>query len=243
MAEDSYNKIAGFYDSVIGDYSDTTEFLDLYLKKFEKKGKHLPELLELGCGTGNNLYPLRNKFNLTGIDISGQMLKIARKKIPEAQLLQSDIRDFSFDKKFDVAICLYDTINHLTLFSDWKRVFRCVHMNLKDSGLFIFDINTLYKLENLALISPVINKTGSDFLIADISRQSKNVFNWNLKVFKNLKSNVFQLTEVNIKESSFELSKLISELNSYFKVLKTVEESGKKADENSERIYFVCRKK
>ena len=41
----------------------------------------------------------------------------------------------------------YDTINHLTLFSDWKKVFRNVSDHLKDNGLFVFDINTLHKLD------------------------------------------------------------------------------------------------
>lgn len=242
MAESEYNKIAKYYDKVFGDTSDTESYLRNKLLQFKINPKIQPEVLELGCGTGINLLPLKENFSVTGIDLSARMLQIASRKISGAEFHLMDIRDFKLNKKFDLIFCLYDTINHLTIFSDWKKVFKNVYGHLNKNGVFIFDINTLFKLNFLTEISPVFNKFDSNFLLVHVDNLSKSVFNWNLKVFENTKKNNFELTEVNIKEASFEKEIILKELSAYFKIEKVEEESGKKPDKNSERLYFICRK-
>lgn len=238
-----YDKIADVYDKVIGDFSDTSEYLNRTLKKFFIRGKDKPSLLELGCGTGNNLINLKDRFSLTGIDTSSKMLSAAKKKITDAEFYLRDIRSFSFGKKFDIVLCLYDTINHLIRFGEWKKLFRNVSGHLKDSGIFIFDINTLYKLNNFAAVSPLINNIENDYLIADIRRLSANVFNWNLKIFKNTIRKNYKLTEADIKEASFDVKIIKDELKKNFEIIRTEEESGIRADKQSERIYFICKKR
>lgn len=238
-----YDKIADVYDKVIGDFSDTSDYLNRTLKKYFKQGKEKPALLELGCGTGNNLIALKDRFRITGIDSSAKMLSAAKKKIPGADFYIKDIRSFSFGKKFDIIFCLYDTLNHLTYFDEWKKLFRNVSGHLKYSGIFIFDINTLYKLKNFAAVSPLINKIEKNYLIADISRLSGNVFNWNLKIFKNTIRENYKLTEADIKEASFDVKIIKDELKKNFEIIRIEEESGIRADKHSERIYFICKKK
>lgn len=246
MKKSDYNNIAKFYDTVLGDSSDTEKYIKNKLKEVKFKsanpGGKFPELLELGCGTGNNLFFLKDKFETTGIDLSEQMLKIAKKKLPGTNFYLKDIRDFNLNKKFDLILCLYDTINHLTLFTDWQRVFKNVNNHLETDGTFIFDINTLHKLKLISAISPIVNKFDSNYLLVDVKNISGNVFNWNLKVFENLKKSNFNLAETNIKESSFEITKIIKELSKHFKIKKIEEESGKRRNRNSERLYFICQK-
>ena len=243
MKESEYNKIAKYYDKVFGDTSETESYIRNKLVQFKINPKHQPEVLELGCGTGINLLPLlKEKFSVAGIDNSRQMLKIAGQKIPGAEFHLKDIRDFELNKKFDLILCLYDTLNHLTLISEWKKVFKKVYEHLEVNGIFIFDINTIFKLSFLTEISPVFNKFDTNFLLVHVNNLSKNVFNWNLKVFENVKKNNFKLIEANIKEASFEKAEIVKELTKYFKIEKIEEESGKKPDKNSERLYFICRK-
>ena len=244
LKKSGYDDIAGFYDSVTGDSYDTEKYILNKVKGcFKKRSPEMPELLELGCGTGNNLLFLKDKFRLTGIDSSAEMLKIARKKLPGSEFHLKDFRQFDLNRKFDLVLCLYDTINHITLFSDWKKVFRNAYLHLNKDGLFIFDINTLHKLEFIASVSPVVNKFMNSYLIVNVKKISRNVFNWNLKIFENTGGNNFGLTETDIKESSFEISVITDELSKHFRIIKTEEESGKRMSRNSERLYFVCRKK
>lgn len=77
MKGDEYYTIAKFYDGIVGKVNDTAEYIKVNIKRYNPGTK---TLLELGCGTGLNLSSFHNNFDVTGIDISGKMLSIARKK-------------------------------------------------------------------------------------------------------------------------------------------------------------------
>lgn len=239
MKESAYDFVAKFYDTVLGSSKDSVDYVLSKIKRYNKKAE---TVLELGCGTGNILHGLSKNYNVTGIDISLEMLKIAKKKIPKGKLYLQDIRNFRLEKKFDVILCLYDTINHLTLFNDWKKIFKNVYEHLNDNGIFIFDINTIFKLDGMSFISPIVNKFNSNFLMIDVDRISGNVYNWNLKVFESKDKSNFKLYETNVKEASFDIEKIKRELAKLFMLKRVEDESLKKVRHNSERVYFICQK-
>src|SRR5262245_1992768 len=85
---------------------------------------HAPEartLLELGCGTGAVLELL--PFDLTGVDLSEEMLRVARAKRPGARFVHGDMTTLALGETFDVVLCIADAINHLRPFAQWERVF------------------------------------------------------------------------------------------------------------------------
>lgn len=240
MKSEGYESIAEFYDYFTGDSKKEISFVKNILRKYHGKAK---SLLELGCGTGNNLAELTDKYEVSGVDNSPAMLKIAKEKVSSAKLFQGDIKDFSHTGQYDAVICLYDTINHLTLFSNWKNLIKNTFYNLRDEGLFIFDINTLYKLDMFCGISPVINSKGKNYLIADVVKVSTYTYLWKLKIFECKRKNIYKLYEANIKESSFDIWRILNELNRYFNVLKVTDENSLKIKHDTQRAYFVCRKK
>jgi SAM-dependent methyltransferase len=235
-----YDNIAKYYDEVIGKVSDTNNYLNNRINRFKKNAK---SVLELGCGTGNNLQSLNGDLEITGIDISKEMIKIAKKKLPDSSFYLRDISSFNLNKKYDIIFCLYDTINHLLLFSEWKKLFANVHKHLNDKGIFIFDINTLAKLDYISAISPFMHEFRSGYLIINVKKIFKNIFNWNLKVFENKKLNTFTLHESNIKQSSFTIGKITTTLLKYFDIKRIEDESRRKIKNENERVFFVCQKK
>ena len=66
---------------------------------------------------------LQDTYQVSGLDISSRMLSIARKKVPRAKLFRQDMVDFQINDRFDVIFCVFDSINHVQRFSDWKKVF------------------------------------------------------------------------------------------------------------------------
>jgi len=239
LVGNQYDIVAKFYDNVIGRSDESVSYIINKILKYNKSAK---SVLELGCGTGNNLDELSKDFIVSGIDLSHKMLKIAKKKIPGGKFYNNDIRNFSLNSKFDVIICMYDTINHLTLFNDWKRIFLNVYTHLNQNGLFIFDINTIYRLETISRVSPLLHKFDTNYLIIDVKKITKNIFNWNLKVFENKTGNNFSLYETNIRESGFEIDKIREELTKQYQIKCVEDESSKKLSVKSERVYFVCKK-
>ena len=91
-------------------------------------------ILEVGCGTGRNLLSLRRMFPLaeiTGVDLSSDMLQVAQQKVRSVTLLQQ-----SYDKPvsgdFDLVLCSYA----LTMFNPgWDTAIRAAALDLREGGL------------------------------------------------------------------------------------------------------------
>lgn len=98
-------------------------------------------ILEIGCGSGNMAKRLLNAgYEYCGIDISEQMLAIAREQLPQTDLICADMRNFSSVKKFDAALIAGRSLSYILSAEDLMRTFYCVHGALHTGGYFIFDI-------------------------------------------------------------------------------------------------------
>lgn len=142
--------------SVFNDYGDYYDLL--YQDKdyraevdyvHELIQKHKPEartILELGSGTGRHALLLAERgYSITGIERSESMLHKAVNRLqdysgqPTVNFIQSDIRDFALDQKFDVIISLFHVMSYQTSNADLDAVFNCVSRHLAPGGIFIFD--------------------------------------------------------------------------------------------------------
>ena len=96
-------------------------------------------LLDLGCGTG---VPVCKHFfdygwSVTGVDISDEMLKIARQLNPGIVFHQGSMTTFEMGKlKYDAVTAIY-SIFHLEL-EEQSEVFKKVYAALKKGGMFLF---------------------------------------------------------------------------------------------------------
>lgn len=99
-------------------------------------------ILHLGCGGGHNDYVFRQYAQVTGVDLSSSMLKLASKLNPETVYCQGDMRTVRLNRTFD-AVVAWDSMNHIQTTADLEKVFNTVHWHLKDGGVFLFllDVN------------------------------------------------------------------------------------------------------
>lgn len=143
-----YNLLANKYDELVYDV-DYDEIAKFYKEIIERYDIQVRDILELGSGTGN----ITEKFigyNIFAIDISDEMLSVARSKFQgrrNISMFNMDIRNFCFNKRFDLCIASLDVINYLHKEEDIKKVFQLTYDHLKNNSLFIFDINSKYKIE------------------------------------------------------------------------------------------------
>ena len=75
-----YKDFAFVYDELMNevDYDGWVDYIENIIKKEETQVKNI---LELACGTGNLTIPLTKKnYDIAGIDISEEMLSVAREK-------------------------------------------------------------------------------------------------------------------------------------------------------------------
>jgi SAM-dependent methyltransferase len=113
------------------DYIEEAEFLTNLIKSYMNYSPKT--MLHLGCGGGHIDMTFKKHFQVTGVDISENMLDLARKLNPENKYLTGDMRDIRLDEKFDVVL-LYDGINYMTNEEDLKASFESAYNNLNEQN-------------------------------------------------------------------------------------------------------------
>lgn len=146
----SISSFAELYDHI--NQSAYLPYADFLEKAFEKSEIKVSEVLDLGCGTGGIASILADRgYDMVALDISPEMLNLARERNmgKNTLLLCQDMCDFELYGTVQAVYSSFDCLNYITSKSDLKRVFALVHNYLEKGGLFIFDINTLHRFENI----------------------------------------------------------------------------------------------
>ncbi|WP_246940545.1 class I SAM-dependent DNA methyltransferase [Bacillus pinisoli] len=150
----TYQHFASFYDRLMNNvpYHLWLEYFDRRIHSTNQK------VLDLGCGTGAIAIPLAQKgFQVTGLDLSEEMLTIADEKARKEQVdihfLQQSMTDLSLLPAhiFDTIICFCDSLNYLTDEQDVIKTVKGVHHLLKPGGAFMFDVHSIEKIEKIFL--------------------------------------------------------------------------------------------
>ena len=232
-----YSNFAKFYDFVFGDRLIEAAYVEKLVKQHNPSVK---KVLELGCGTGTFLkYFFEHSYDVTGIDISAAMLAIARQKLPDANLLRQNMVAFSSLGKYDAILCLFDSINHLLNYKDWKKVFLGASLHLNKNGVFIFDINTEKKLEDLVKVGVISREFDGNKMFMKITARNR-AYNWDIKIVKKEKNSSNVISVKDIQEQSFPLAKIKASLKKIFKKVVLLNRDESRPSENSQRVYFVC---
>lgn len=104
-----------------------------WMRKFSKMVKKGAKILEVGCGVGYFLRWLEKKYDVVGVDISSQAIKIAKNRT-KASLLVADAQKLPFrNETFDVIVA-FDVIEHL---ENPVKFFREAYRVLSRNGLLI----------------------------------------------------------------------------------------------------------
>lgn len=151
--EGAYGSFAGVYDMLMDNipYEAWAEDIAARLKEY---GIGDGLLLDLGCGTGTIGRSLSKKgYEVIGVDASEEMLSIAREKAMEEKLdilyLQQDMREFELYGTVRAIVSICDSLNYILEEEELLQVFRLVNNYLDPKGIFLFDLNTGYKYEEL----------------------------------------------------------------------------------------------
>ena len=147
-----YGGFAQIYDKFMDiPYEAWADYIEAIWRRFGVVHKPKPKLvLDLACGTGGLTAALAGRgYDMIGIDISAEMLAIARQKDHRPLYLQQDMRDFELYGTVDAIICGCDSINYLLDEDDLERTFALCANYLNPGGILVFDINTEYKFDQV----------------------------------------------------------------------------------------------
>ena len=234
-----YEQFSRFYDIVMGDRSNAANFTRSLIAQHKPEAK---TVLEIACGTGAILGFLADTYQVTGLDRSRPMLALARKKLPHIRFYQQSMTSFRVAKQFDAIVCVFDSINHLLSFAEWKKVFRQVALHLTHDGLFVFDVNTLGKLQRLTKGLAWSKEFDRDLVVIKVTGGRRGIFEWDVKIFEHHKNNQYKLSHETIKEIALPYNRIVTSLRVRFKQVKIIAPRGARPSDQSERLYFVCKR-
>jgi ubiquinone/menaquinone biosynthesis C-methylase UbiE len=105
-------------------------------------------LIDLGCGTGRLLLAFASRgWRVLGVDLSEEMLTVARRKAATAglaiELLRANLTELGFlaDSSFDLAACLFSTLGMIRGADNRRRVAAGVFRLLRPGGLFVLHVH------------------------------------------------------------------------------------------------------
>ena len=120
-------------------------------------------LLNIGCGGGKNALSLKERYQVTGLDLSPAMLELAKTLNPSCEFIEGDMRSFSLGRTFD-AILMDDGISYMASHDDLLAAFQVAFSHLNPGGVMVTtpDVTTETFLQNQTVATPAIGQAKPD---------------------------------------------------------------------------------
>lgn len=133
-----YSELAYLYDTMYQTFIDYDKEFDLYAHILTQYGTK--SVLEIGCGSGHLAKRFtEQQYDYQGVDISSEMLALARHRCPGAQFEQADMRTITSTRPFDAVLITARSISYIIHNQDVLSTFRHIRQVLPDGGKLIFD--------------------------------------------------------------------------------------------------------
>ena len=246
----AYEGFAQVYDRFMDNvpYARWTEYLQ---EIFEKH--NLPHntgvICDLGCGTGNMTIPLAKMgYDMIGIDLSEQMLAIASEKTIEEDLnilyLNQDMREFELYGTVRGIVSICDSMNYLTEYEDLVQVLRLANNYLDPGGVFIFDLNTVYKYSEILGEQTIAeNRDEGSFIWENYFDQEEGINEYDSTLFIREEDGRFRKYEETHFQRAYEQKEVEEAIREAGMELVAVYDAFTKEPPkpDSERMYFVVR--
>ena len=243
----AYGEFAKIYDELINEDKNYDEMVDCILRICNENNIEFNDYLDIACGTGNVTVRIAKHFkNIYGVDLSEDMLREAFDKLKseriKGRIICQDMTELSLNRKFDLITSVLDSTNYVTDIEGLKNYFKGVYEHLKDDGLFIFDVNSYYKL------SEILGNNIYTYSEEDVFYTWENVFEDDLLsmflTFFVKKGELYERFEEEHLERAYKESQLESILEELdFKLINKFDGySNDNVQANSERIVYVVKK-
>lgn len=138
MSDMSFSDIAPYYDALYvrpDMYRIEAGAVDRILKRHGRSRG--VRLLDVACGTEGHVPFLKDRYEVEGLDLSEDMLRIARKNFPDIPFHLADMTDFSFDASYDAIICMYGGIGFTGTPEAARRAVASMKRHLATGGVLV----------------------------------------------------------------------------------------------------------
>ncbi|WP_244835305.1 class I SAM-dependent methyltransferase [Clostridium sp. BJN0001] len=243
----TYGEFANIYDELIYEDIDYDKISNYILEIYKKHNGSFSDYLDLACGTGNVSIRLSSDFkNRFIVDSSDDMLDVAYSKFREkkikTKIICQDMAHLNLNHKFDLITSVLDSTNYIIDTEEILNYFSSVKRHLKDDGIFIFDVNSYYKLSEI-MGNNIFTYGTDDIFYTWENCFEEDVLNMFLTFFVKSENGLYERFEEEHNERAYKEEFLDECLKKTgFKVIdKFSGYSDKKVNDKSERIVYVVK--
>ena len=242
-------------------YTAFAEFYDLFMDNipYEEWGNYLVKLLhsynvdeglvlDIGCGTGTiTEFLARSGYDMIGIDNSEDMLAAAIDKRYDSGLdilyLLQDMREFELYGTVAAAVSICDSINYIIEYDELVQVFKLVNNYLDPDGIFIFDLNTIRKYENIGDTVIAENREDGSFIWENSYYPETHLNQYDLTIFAKDEDERYTKFEETHIQRGYTIDEIKSALNDAGMdfVASYSAFSTEPVNDSDERIYIIAR--
>lgn len=133
-----FSRSAAIYDAVYSwkDYEGESSRL---LEIIRERVADARTLLDVACGTGAHLRYVSNEMQCVGVDLDGELLKVARQRNPDVEFEQGDMTCFDLGRQFDVLTCLFSSIGYVETLDGLAQAAHTFFRHVKPGGLALIE--------------------------------------------------------------------------------------------------------
>ena len=208
-----YQDFAEIYDKLM-ERVDYDSWADYYVRLLSVYGIREGRICECACGTGSLTIPLYRKgFQMTGVDISREMLwqaaQKSRKQGIAIPFVQQDMKALNLHRPVDAVLATCDGVNYLTDTDQLDSFFRAANRAIRPGGAIIFDVSTPHRLRD-ELCSGLICEDTRDitYIWQNTWNEKGCSVNMDLCFFLLEKDGRYRRTEEHQKQKAWEIQEL-----------------------------------
>lgn len=245
---DAYTGFASVYDQFMEDVP-YEQWRDIIIEELQRASIVDGLVLDLGCGTGTLTRMLAEAgYDMIGVDGSEEMLMEAREKSADNDILYlcQDMREFELYGTVRAVVSTCDTMNYLLTPEDFIQTVRLVNNYLDPDGLFLFDLNTLYKFREL-MGNTTIAESGeaASFIWDNYFDEETGRNEYDLTLFIKREDGLFERSIEVHEEQGYTLEEVKGFLAAggmeFVRVFDA--DTGGEPTETSEKVIFLAREK
>lgn len=242
----AYVSFARFYDGLMED-AQYEKRCDYLLEIANRHNHKMGLTLDLACGTGSITRELyRRGVDVYGIDGSADMLSEAMQKSAENGMdilyLRQKMQMLNLYGTIDTCICTLDSINHLINIEDVRKTFDRVGLFMNSGGLFIFDVNTVYKHRKILSDNTFVIENENVYCVWQNNCREDDIVDISLDFFEE-ENGVYYRSEEGFSERAYDdvtLRKMLEEAGFEVEAVYGDLSFGKPL-EDEQRVVYVAR--
>ena len=134
-----FTKSVQYYDKIYSfkDYRAECDTLCALIGQHLRSGGR--RLLDVACGTGRHIGFLRDRFEVEGLDISLDLLEVARQHSPDIPFHLGNMIDFDLGRAFDVVTCLFSSVGYVKTLENLSKAVASMARHLSPGGILIIE--------------------------------------------------------------------------------------------------------